>query len=336
MVPSLLHSMDSKSLKKLYLFASCGKELQCRRSMRRKIRFIEKEALVQKIRLQIAFPAILFILALVCVLGICVFLVKFIRKRRQQYRTLNLAWILKEIVLQGLKILRLLLGVSAILSWVQPPFGFPRALVDMLLRPLYNFIERLVGNTDVYSLLTGAAGLNVLPLILSWGAGRLYTYVEMRTYFWPKYHINPNGTPSPPPIDLDATQTHPHEQQYSWDNSWDNFSDNVGDAASDNIVDDTDSDSDSDSDTDSDESEEGGLATGSLLAEQPGGVTRAQSLLERACADGYQTCSHCNQIIASSRMSAHLLHWCPVLHNDNNDVDNNSDEDSEDSHLKID
>ena len=100
MVPSLLHSMDSKSLKKLYLFASCGKELQCRRSMRRKIRFIEKEALVQKIRLQIAFPAILFILALVCVLGICVFLVRFIRKRRQQYRTLNLAWILKEIILQ--------------------------------------------------------------------------------------------------------------------------------------------------------------------------------------------------------------------------------------------
>ena len=132
------------------------------------------------------------------------------------------------------------------------------------------------------------AGLNVLPLILSWGAGYLYTYVQMHTYFWPKYHINPNGTPNP--IDLHATQTHPHQQQYSWDDSWDNFSDNIDDAVPNTIA------NDSDTDSDSDESEEGGLATGSLLAEQPGGVTRAQSLLERACEDGYQPCCHCNQV----------------------------------------
>lgn len=38
------------------------------------------------------------------------------------------------------------------------------------------------------------------------------------------------------------------------------------------------------------------------------------------------------QVIASARMQAHLLHWCPVLHNEGTE-----DSDSDDgSHLKID
>ena len=101
-VPSQLHSMDSKSLKNLYLVALCDQEFQCRRSQRRKIRFIEKELLVQKARSQIMLPAILFVLSLVFIFGLLVFIAKYIQKRRQQYRTLNMAWVVKEIVVQVL------------------------------------------------------------------------------------------------------------------------------------------------------------------------------------------------------------------------------------------
>ena len=100
LMPSKLHSMNSKSLKDLYLSVSCGREQQCRRSTRRKIRFIEKEDLVHKVRSQIIIPALAFGLLLVFIILVLIIVVKYFLKRRQRYRTVNLAWILKEIVLQ--------------------------------------------------------------------------------------------------------------------------------------------------------------------------------------------------------------------------------------------
>ena len=100
LMPSKLHSMDSKSLKNIYLSTLCGQEHQCRRSTRRKIRFIEKEELAHKVRSQIINPAMAFGLSLACVVGVLIIIVKYFRKRQQWYRTLNLAWILKEVILQ--------------------------------------------------------------------------------------------------------------------------------------------------------------------------------------------------------------------------------------------
>ena len=154
-----------------------------------------------------------------------------------------------------------------------------------------------------------ATGLNILPLVLGWVLDRLYKYVQIKTIFWSKYNINPNGTrPPEEPVFVEATEAEPEPtpapnrpwetSQYAWDYH--------GYAAGDYVVDDndanftakTDTETDSDTETDPNEDETNGLAKGSLLAEQPGGVIRAQTLLQRACDDGYETCPHCSQVIS--------------------------------------
>lgn len=118
----------------------------------------------------------------------------------------------------------------------------------------------------------------------------------MKTIFWSKYNINPNGIQPPAdPVFAETTEPEPEPEpirpwesaQYAWEK---------------NILNDenyftVNTDTETDSDTGLDEDEKYSLAKGSLLAEQPGGEIRAQALLQRACDDGYETCPHCNQVI---------------------------------------
>ena len=58
--------------------------------------------------------------------------IAFVRSRNLRFR-----WVVKEAVLASLKVLQAAVFLGAVLSWFQPPFGFPRIVLDTILAPLY-------------------------------------------------------------------------------------------------------------------------------------------------------------------------------------------------------
>jgi len=63
-------------------------------------------------------------------------------------------------------VLNLLLTLSTILSWTQQRSGFPRSLLEWMLKPVYITLEFLLGR-NVLEFATQGLGVNIVPLVLS-------------------------------------------------------------------------------------------------------------------------------------------------------------------------
>eukprot|EP00939_MAST-03C_sp_MAST-3C-sp1_P003703 g3703.t1 len=130
---------------------------------KRELKVIVYEALSTTV-LEEGFPILAATIAVILV-SLCI-----------RSQNLRVRWCAKELALKTLQCLQMLIFLGAMLSWVQPPHGFPRALVSAILEPF------VYGPLTVYLPDDVAFFLRpFLPLLLGYLCRELHLRLLIRT-----------------------------------------------------------------------------------------------------------------------------------------------------------
>lgn len=90
-------------------------------------------------------------------------------------------WIVKEGTLMMLKIVQFCSTLGAVLSWVQPPYSFPRVVISAMLAPLHGAICFFLPDQLAY------VARPFLPIVVGYLCRRLHFEVMIRTLDVAKY-----------------------------------------------------------------------------------------------------------------------------------------------------